>query len=51
MGEAVIDGMLAAGVRRLVLMSVYHPQLEFLVNREPTTFGDYLDRCLSVPPQ
>jgi uncharacterized protein YbjT (DUF2867 family) len=34
MGQAVVDGMVASGVSRLILMSVYHPELEFLINHQ-----------------
>jgi uncharacterized protein YbjT (DUF2867 family) len=34
MGVAVADAAAAAGVERFVLFSVYHPQLEYLVNHQ-----------------
>ena len=34
MGRAVVDGALAAGVPRLVQFSVYHPEIDFLINHQ-----------------
>lgn len=34
MGQLVVDAALAAGVQRSVQFSVYHPQLNFLVNHQ-----------------